>query len=354
MLRNHKKALIASSLLTLLPIVAGLLLWDRFPKKMITHFGITGEPDGWSSVPFAVFAIPLIMLAGHWLCILATFLDKGNTGRNRKPLTMMLWIIPVLSNLCSGIMYALALGAEFSVSSVMVAAMGLMFVVIGNYMPKCKMNSTMGIKVPWTYTSEENWNATHRFGGRVWVIGGLVIILSALVPGEFGVLVMVATTFALAIIPIVYSYRYYKKQAASGDALIAPPKTGKGGWIALALILVFVAAVLFVGHIDYVFQEDYLLIDTNMYSDHIVYYDAIESVEYREGNVSGSRVGGYGSLRLLMGYFQNEEFGTYIRYTYTNPEACVVLILQDRTVVLGAEDAAGTQQLYQELLTHIE
>lgn len=354
MLKKYKKTLIASSLLTLLPIAAGLLLWNRFPERMVTHFGITGEPDGWSSVPFAVFFPPLILLAVQWLCIWITVKDPGNKDRNRKPLGMVLWIVPVVSNLCSGLMYALALGVDLSVETVMIAAMGLLFVVIGNYLPKCKTNSTIGIKVPWTYTSEENWNATHRFGGRVWVIGGLVMMLAAFLPGGLGISLMIIAILALAAIPIAYSYCYYRKQKANGETLSPAPQMTKGGRIgsavALVLILVFVAVVLFAGKIDFVFQEDYLVIDTNMYSDHVVFYDVIEDVEYREGNVDGVRVGGYGSFRLLMGYFRNEEFGTYVRYTYYDPEACVVVTTADRKLVISGEDAAQTRAIYDALL----
>ena len=354
MLKQNKGKLIASSLLTLLPILAGLLVWDKFPERMTTHWGITGAPDGWSSVPFAVFAPPMLLLAVHWFCLWFTARDPGNQGRNKKPFGIVLWIVPVMSNLCSGMMYALALGAEFSISSIMVGAMGVLFAVIGNYLPKCKMNSTIGIKVPWAYTSEENWNATHRFSGRVWVIGGLAMVLAAFLPGELGILLMIIAMFVLAMIPIAYSYKYYKKQKANGETLTPLPKMGKAGGaasvLALVLVLVFVAVVLFVGEIDFVFREEYLLIDTNMYSDHILYYDVIEEVEYREGNVAGLRVGGYGSFRLLMGYFQNDEFGVYTRYTYYRPEACVVVTTSGKTLVLSGETADATQKIYNMLL----
>ena len=354
MLKQYKGKLIASSALILLPILAGLLLWNKFPEKMITHWGITGQPDGWSSVPFAVFAPPLILLALHWLCLWFTVRDPGNQGRNKKPIGMVLWIIPFLSNLCSGIMYALALGTDVSVSSIMLVAMGLIFVVIGNYLPKCKMNATMGIKVPWTYTSEENWNATHRFGGKVWVVGGIVMALGALLPAEWGETVMLAAMVILVALPTIYSWRYYCQQKANGEPLTAVPakgKPGKGSIAALAVLLVLILTVLFVGEIGFEFREDYLFIDADFYNDYLVYYDAIDAVEYREGNVEGLCVGGYGSLRLLMGYFENDEFGIYTRYTYYNPDACVVVTTSDKTLVLSAENAAKTRTLYETLLS---
>ena len=355
MIKKYKKTLILSSLVTLLPILIGLLLWDRFPEKMVTHWGITGEADGWSSVPFAVFFPPLLMLAVQWLCVWFTGKDPGNQNRNRKVQSLVLWIIPIISNLSSYLMYALALGMELAVDKIMMVPLGLLFAAIGNYLPKTKMNGTIGIKVPWAYSSDTNWNATHRFGGKCWMIGGIIMALSSFLPGAVGVWIMVIVMTGMCVAPIVYSYRFYQKEKASGKAVNAgysstDKKVLKGTAVFLAILTIFVLYVLFAGEIEYHFREDYLFIDTNMYADHVVYYDDIQSVQLRDGNVSGARVGGYGSFRLLMGYFRNDEFGTYIRYTYTSPETCVILTGKDKTIVLSSETAEETQAIYQELL----
>lgn len=119
MIRKNRKVLILSSLVTLLPILVGLILWDRLPEKLVTHWGIDGQPDGWSGLPFAVFGMPLTMLAVQWLLVLITSFDSKARERNTKPFQMVLWIMPVLSNLSCFTMYALALGVEFSMSRLM-------------------------------------------------------------------------------------------------------------------------------------------------------------------------------------------------------------------------------------------
>ena len=73
-------------------------------------------------------------------------------------------------------------------------------------------------------------------------------------------------------------------------------------------------------------------------------------MEYRDGNVPGSRVFGVGSFRLLLGSFENDEFGNYTRYTYYNPEACVVLKVNGKTLVLSGKDATETQEIYRQLV----
>lgn len=354
MLKQYKKTLLVTSLMILLPIPIGMLLWNLFPDRVVTHWTMSGTADGFGSVAYAVFVPPLIMLAGHWFMILCTCLDKGNRNQNKKPMTLVLWILPIVSNLCCFIMFSLSLGLDFSPTSMMIIPLGLLFAAIGNYFPKVKMNSTVGIRVPWTFSSEENWNATHRFGGKVWLIGGLVTALGGLLPGTYAIWVMILSIAVMTVVPMIYSWRYYKMQKARGDALLPFPKSNPAAarfsLIAGAVVIAFVAVVLFTGDIQIAFGEDAFTIEASYYSDLTVDYDVIEAIEYREENVSGIRVGGWGSFRLLMGYFQNEEFGTYVRYTYYNPDACVVLTLKNQTLVLSGKSTEETQAIYQALM----
>ena len=354
MLKTYKKQLIAASLLTLLPIVVGLLLMNQLPLAFATHWGVDGQPDGWSSRSVAIFVPPLIMLALFWLCVYFTCKDPGNQGRNKKPLGMVFWIVPFLSNLCCGIMYALALGVELSIHSLMLCAMGLMFMVIGNYLPKCQMNSTMGIKVSWAYTSEENWNATHRFAGRVWVIAGALMMLSALLPSKLGIAVMLFGFIPMVAAPVIYSYRYYCKQLAQGEELKSMPaqlkKASRAAWVIVALTLLFCAVLLFTGNVEVVFSDTSFTVDSVYHDALTVEYAAIDALEYRSDDVPGLRVGGFGSPRLLLGYFENDEFGNYTRYTYTNADSGIVITVGNKILVISGKDPAETQAIYQTLL----
>jgi uncharacterized membrane protein len=355
---KNKKLIIITSLLTLLPIPVGLVLWNKFPETMAIHWGITGQADGFASVPTAVFLMPLIMLLTHLFCILVCFLDPGNRNQNKKILHIVLWTVPVICNLsCCGI-YALALGVEFSPVFWTMVPMGLLFALIGNYMPKTRMNSTVGIKVPWTYTSEENWKATHRLAGKLWVGGGILMALGGFLPNGWAVAVMFGLILPMTVVPIVYSWRFYEQEKKQGKDIKAgyssvDKQIMKGSGIFLILITAFVLFMLFFGDIHYVFNEDHLLVDANMYTDYVLRYDTIEDIEYWEGKMPGLRVGGFGSFRLLMGFFENEEFGTHTRYTYYDPDACIVLTVRGKAVVLSAETTEETRTLYETLLAKI-
>ena len=208
-MKKYLKTMILTSLLTLLPIVAGLILWNRLPEQMPTHWGMDGQVDGWSGKVFGIFGLPLILLAVHWLCALATFYaDPKKQNHSDKILHLVLWITPVLSLLLHSFVYAAALGMAIDMNMMMPIFLGLLFTVIGNYLPKCKQNYTIGIRIPWTLDSEENWNKTHRFAGILWVIGGLTV----LVLGFFGaVWVYIPIMIAMTIVPVVYSFLLYRK-----------------------------------------------------------------------------------------------------------------------------------------------
>ncbi|MBI9095831.1 MAG: SdpI family protein [Sphaerochaeta sp.] len=88
--------------------------------------------------------------------------------------------------------------------------MALLFLVIGNYLPKCKHNYTVGIKIPWTLASEENWNRTHRFAGWVWIIASILLLVSALT-GWFVPVVVIISMTAMVAGPVIYSFLFYRR-----------------------------------------------------------------------------------------------------------------------------------------------
>lgn len=210
MIKKYKWQLIISSVIILLPIAAGLLIWNDLPAQIATHWGADGKPDGWSGKSFAVFGIPFILLAVHCICIFFTAHDPKNKEQNSKVFNMVLWIIPIISLIVCGCSYAFALGNDINIGMIARILIGIMFVIIGNYMPKCKQNFTIGIKIPWTLQNEENWNKTHRFAGRFWVFGGFLFLVTMFVPMEYFMYILLPLIFLMVVGPIIYSYLYYK------------------------------------------------------------------------------------------------------------------------------------------------
>lgn len=356
MLKENKWKIILSSIMILLPILFGLIMWDALPDIMTTHWGADGNQDGYSEKVFVVFGLPVILLMGHFICLYFTFRDKKQKNQNKKALGIIFWIIPIISLFTSGIIYAVAFGKELSFGLIVPGMLGILFVFIGNYLPKIKQNRTLGIKIAWTLNNEDNWNKTHRLGGKVWVIGGFIMLFSVFLSPVAMVSVFVCVMIVMIIIPIVYSYSIYKKHKKEGIKYDVPPKS-KSEKIASIITVIIVSAIMigtailmFTGNIEVRCGETDLRINADYWRDVKVQYSEIDTVSYREDLNIGIRSNGFGSARLSMGIFQNDEFGYYTLYAYTGAEEFMVISSGDKILVIGMKDPHETQKIYDAVL----
>ena len=358
MWKQNKRKIIISSLITLLPMVFGLIFWKELPEQMATHWGIDGTADGQSSAAFAVFGLPLILLASNWFCLFFTSFDKKNQEQNPKAFGIIFWIIPIISLFSNGVIYATAFGKQLNIFLLTPILFGLMFIFIGNYLPKCKQNYTLGIKVKWTLENEENWNATHRFGGKAWVLGGLLILFTVFLPNNVMLIAMFVLLFATALIPMLYSYLLYRKQLKAGTytkSTTVPKSMEKTGkivtLIVLPLILISVVVLMFVGSITLKYDESSFTVKATFYNSLTVDYDSVDSIEYRENFDKGSRLFGFGSAKLLAGTFNNDEFGNYTLYSYTTCDSVVIVTVEEKILVISGTDNQNTKEIYDTLLS---
>ena len=358
---KNKKYWLVTALVTLLPMLPGLLLWDKLPDRIPTHFGIDGAADGWSGKGFAVFGLPLMWLAFHLIIWGVTRLDKQNRGHNEKVMKLVGLVFPAMSIVFAVFMYAIALEIELDLSAVLFPLLGLMFIAMGNWMPKIRQNTTLGIKLRWTLYSEENWNKTHRFAGFVWVIGGVLFCLMGFVPGQMLVFLLPLELILLALVPVVYSWQLARKQRRAGtwtESQVSKkvkqhPVILAVSMVMVALILTGVGFIMFTGDISYTCTDTALTIDADFHSDSVVPYDRIEALEFRETAPEGIREWGFASARLMMGWFKNDEFGGHTRYSYTGTDACIVLTCGEDVLILSAENEQATRALYEELCARI-
>ena len=211
MLKKYKNTLIVTSLVTLIPIVIGLLLWNKLPEQVPFHWDINGNVDNWAGKAVAVFAMPAFLTVMQWVCVLASAADPKSANYNRKTFQLVLWICPITCLLASSLVYCYALGYSLRVEILMPLFLGAIFTVLGNLMPKMKQSYMLGIKLPWTLHNEENWNMTHRFAGKIWVAGGVIMMATAFL-GSFWILIGIIAL--MTAIPTVYSYLYYRRQQA--------------------------------------------------------------------------------------------------------------------------------------------
>ena len=353
MIRKNKWQLIISSVIILMPIAAGLLIWNYLPYQIATHWGIDGGPDRWSSKSFVIFVMPLIFLAVHWFGIFLTTRDPKNKDQSNKVFNMVIWILPIISLIVCGFIYSIVLGNEVNGGMMVRIPLGIMFVILGNYMPKCKQNYTIGIKVTWALRNEENWNKTHRFTGRLWVFGGLLFLATMLVPTENIMYVVLLLILCMAFAPIIYSYVYYRKQLKARTATkedSVPFVSTKIALVIVIVVLAFAMLVLFIGKFDVEFHDTSFTIEANSWENATVNYTDIDHIEYQEQIAKGSRTFGYGTPFIVMGECKNSEFGSHTRYTYKSCNAGVVLTINDKVLVINGKDEEHTKAIYDELV----
>lgn len=209
MIKQNKFKIIISSIITLLPIIFGLVVWERLPENIATSFGWNGEATGYSSKIFAVVGLPAILTFVNLICIFATNADPRRKNINNKVYSIVIGIVPVCSLICAACIYGNALGYRVNVENIMPVFVGIIILVLGFLLPKCKQNYTIGIKLPWTLYDEENWDKTHKLAGKLWIIGGIVMTIAGLL--NFTLLFMIIV-FVIVIIPTVYSYLLYRNR----------------------------------------------------------------------------------------------------------------------------------------------
>ena len=359
MLKKYKSKIIISSLIILLPILFGAIMWDSLTAAVSSdgNVGISGE--NWFVI-FTVFGVPISILIPHLVCLFFTLSDKRQKEQSKKALGMVFLICPLASVFSAGILYSVILGKKLDFLSFFPIILGVIFIFIGNYLPKIKPNRTIGIKVSTAMNNEENWNKTHRFSGKLWVIGGLIMLFSVFLPSMAWALIMVLVIIAMAVIPDIYSHYIYKQHQKAGIVYTAQPKTkGEKAAAAITAAVIIIAVIgsailLFTGDIEIYYEDDFFRINADFYGDLKVSYSEIDNIEYRNGFDMGTRTNGFGSPRLSMGKFSNDEFGSYTLYAYTKAEEFIVITKGTKKLVVGMSNSEDTKAIYDTMLEKIE
>ena len=211
MLKKSRRFFIITCIVIMLPCLAGYILWNQLPDQMATHFGVGGTANGYSSKVFAVFGMYLFLLAIHVVCAVVTGLDPKGKNISSKIYHLILCICPLVSTWCGIMIYGNAIGYHgLGVDSWANLLMGIILIIIGNYLPKCRQNYTIGIKLPWTLEDEATWDYTHRMAGKWWMIGGVIVILLEFQKVIDPIMAGVGIVLVVTLIPSIASYIYYK------------------------------------------------------------------------------------------------------------------------------------------------
>lgn len=209
-----KPAVFIGALVCLLPCILGLIMYKDLPDKMPIHWNMAGEADNFAPKSFAVFGLPLILAVFHFICHIGASFEKKKANYSKALDAMTYWLIPALSLILYPMTLLASKGIDVKIEVIIPCLIGLLLIFVGNFLPKCKPNSTMGIKIPWTLKNEENWNKTHRLAGRLWIAGGIVSIISTFCGYPLLLFVAVAV---IVLIPVIYSFSLSRKQSDKAE-----------------------------------------------------------------------------------------------------------------------------------------
>jgi uncharacterized membrane protein len=196
---------------------AAIWAYPQLPPRVATHWNIRGEVDGYSGRFAAAFIIPLAILA---LAGVAHVLPKIDPKRANYPKFLdTYWLLINGILIFMGAIYLAvlgnAIGAPVPIQRVIPIALGFLFIIIGNYLGRVQPNWFLGIRTPWTLSSDTVWRKTHRLGAWVFVIAGVLFMASAFVPGARGAVPLAVIIMGLVLVPVVYSLYLWMRERAS-------------------------------------------------------------------------------------------------------------------------------------------
>lgn len=199
--------------IALLPILYLGSIWNSLPELVPIHWNLEGEIDNWGSKYTLIGLVFLMPILTYIIMLVVPNIDpkKRIEAMGGKYDQFKFILVAFMSVLSIFIVY-ISKNQKLSSPGIIFVLVGILYIFLGNYFKVLKQNYFIGIKTPWTLENEEVWKLTHLLAGKMWVIGGLaVVILSLIVPEDINFYIFLSITAVISIVPIVYSYLIYKK-----------------------------------------------------------------------------------------------------------------------------------------------
>jgi uncharacterized membrane protein len=195
--------------------VAGLILWNQLPGQMASHWNINDEVDGYMPKVWGVFMMPLITLGMFLLFLVVPVIDplKANIAKFREAFNLFIVLIVAFMLYIHGLTLAWSLGyTGFKMSTSMLPAMGFLFIFIGFMLRKAKRNFFIGIRTPWTLSSDTVWDKTHQLGAVLFMVSGVLAFIGGLFGGMIAFWMLFVPLVGSTLFLLVYSYVLYQRE----------------------------------------------------------------------------------------------------------------------------------------------
>ncbi|MEK6753608.1 MAG: SdpI family protein [Chloroflexota bacterium] len=213
-----KTTSIITLVLIALALLAGALLWDQLPDQMASHWNVNDQVNGYISRFWGVFLMPLVTLGMFALFLVVPNIDplKANIAQFRGTFNVFIALIVAFMLYIHGLTLAWSLGyQDFKMSAAMLPFMGILFIAIGYLLRKAKRNFFIGIRTPWTLSSDSVWDKTHQLGSVLFMLSGAFAILGGFFGGMTAFWLMFVPLIGSSLFLVIYSYILYRSETKS-------------------------------------------------------------------------------------------------------------------------------------------
>lgn len=195
--------------------IAGLVLWNQFPDPMASHWNVNDQVDGYMPKFWGVFMMPLFNLGLFLLFLVIPSIDplKANIAKFRGVFNVFIAFIIGYMTYVHALTLLWNLGyTGFGIGNAMLPAIGLLFIVVGFLIRKSKRNWFIGIRTPWTLSSDRVWDETHRIGGILFMISGLAAVVGGFFGGMVAFWSLLIPVLVSVLFLVVYSFVLYQRE----------------------------------------------------------------------------------------------------------------------------------------------
>ena len=204
-----------SIIMIAIAIIAGALLWNQLPDQMASHWNVNDQVDGTMPKFWGVFMMPLIALGMMALFLIIPNIDplKANIAKFRETFNIFIVLIIAFMLYVHGLTLSWSLGnTNFKMSTAMLPFMGVLFIAIGFMLRKAKRNFFIGIRTPWTLSSDTVWDKTHQIGSVLFMASGAFAIVGGMFGGMTAFWLMFVPLIGSTLFLVVYSYVLYRDE----------------------------------------------------------------------------------------------------------------------------------------------
>ncbi len=212
---STKNTLLVSIIIILIASLAGILLWNQLPDSMASHWGVNDQVNGYTTKFLGVFLMPVIATGMLLLFLVIPTIDplKANIKQFREYFNTFIALIITFLVYIHALTLVWNMGyTSFRMSTAMLPGMGLLFIFMGLMITKARRNFFIGIRTPWTLSSDKVWDETHRLGGKLYMAAGVLALFGAFFPNHALWFIMFPIIGA-SLVSVVYSYVLFRRES---------------------------------------------------------------------------------------------------------------------------------------------